>query len=368
MSTLDTSYAPSPRPVAADYTGAPNTPAFTGNELVAVGDESAAIAGRIVWWRLQGDVSRAELLDIMATIGADLSLAPPPPSPAAALANTLQTVGREVSALPRPCGNDLWALVHERVEKRRRRVRWNSTGPGATMPPPAETVEGLRVEGLDEEGADVRADGEEAPPVLPPTVIDDPGAPIAHDTLATVRLVAEPTGLRLHVKTLDEALAAKLHDAFAYFRDALSTREVSAWLTRCVATSLDGVSLRYRGGIYYLPPTSESRWSELIQALRASSGHRVSSVPAMTAADTASAVLDALQSQAEDFVNDTFARVADLKRNAANTRIATARDLRAKVLRYETLFGEGRLEALRLRLAGLEATLSTLAVTTSGPA
>lgn len=363
MHTTDTSPARPSRPVAADYTGVDHAP--LGAQLVAVDDTAAGIAGRIVWWRLTGDVSLAEIVDLMATIGADLSLAPPPPTPAAALANTLQTVGREVGATARPCGDGRWALVREQTATgRRQRVRWSSTGAGSpSTPPPAPTDDvNIAVEGLDSEAADEAAEPED---LTAPTVIADPGAPITHDTLAVVRLVAEAGGLRLHVKTLDEKLAAKLHESFAYFRDSLGTREASAWLTTVVGKSLDGVSLRHRGGVYYLPPESVARWALLVQALRATSGHRVSSVPAMTADDTAAAVLDALQLSADEFVDDTFDNLATLKRGAANTRITAAKELRAKVGRYEALFGAGRLAALRDRLDKLEAALATLNVMAS---
>lgn len=340
----------------------------TGTELVAVPGDSALTSGRIVWWRLTGAVSRAEVMDFMATVGADLSLAPAMPSPAAALANTLADVGRDFKAIPRPCKDGRWALVREHSgERKRRRVRWDGASAApASVPPPAgddtSATEGSLAElAANMEAAETETEASEAEDTSP-TVIADPGAPIGIDTLAVVRLVAANGAVSLHVRTLDEKLAVRLHEAFAFYRDALSTREASAWLSRVTGRDLDGISLRDKGGIYYLPPAAVEAWSKVVLTLRACSGHKVSTIPAMTAEDTAAAVLDALQAEADDFVEDTLGRVAELKKGAAATRQTRGRELLAKVSRYEALFGEGRLEALRERLGGLDVTLSTIAV------
>jgi len=161
--------------------------------------------------------------------------------------------------------------------------------------------------------------------------------------------------------------------AYAHYLDALTTEDISSWLTSQVKR-LNAVALRSGGGIYYLPPAVMPEWRKITEALKeAAPGHTVHSMPTIQmTTDGAKAILDCLSEEIEERVAKVSEKVISgaLGVRALENRADETKALLAKVVQYEGIMGE-RLDALRAHLANLQtdlvaATLAAEAVATEG--
>ena len=178
----------------------------------------------------------------------------------------------------------------------------------------------------------------------------------------TIRAVVLRDGTdRLAITRASPELVAQIEERFAYYRAHLTPRELANWLPRRVA-ALDGLTPRSMGGCYFIPRAGCAAWGRIVQTLAAVSAHRVFAIPVMKAEDTAAAFLDALQREAEAFAMAAYAELPTLGKRGREHRTAELQALVGKMGRYEALFGEGRLAAVRAVLATLEVACAVATV------
>lgn len=349
-------------PHAAILTGTDAAP--THGTLVATGD--GATAGLVSYWRCDGDVNLEELTALWADAGGDPEHLPPAPSPAAALAHAVRTLGLEYHLLARPMS------VAGGGSKRRRGGGWALVREIARVLPAVPRVS--PVEAPAEESAAVPAIdlgvgdgpfidlGAETMPA-PETPAEVELDPLSYETVLVVRIL---DGV-LHVTRADPVLEGKLRAAFEYHTGHLTPTEMATWLPALVH-AFDGIGIRDNGGVYFIPASGRANWQRVVSALRAVSSHRVFGIPVMPAEDTALAFLDALEREAEAFVEAAMLALPTLGDRGRDRRMADAAALHAKLERYETLFGEGRLQTVRARIKGLDRTGTVAALLAGTPA
>lgn len=330
---------------------------LTDQSLVACGD--SAVAGRIVWWRLSGDVSLAEFAPVWTQVHATVSpeeadsiarAIPAPPGPKTALAYALRRVGgRRYLVRPVP---DAMVLVREQKKTVRRPVMV------AAPVAPIETTapEWVRAEGDPELLVDTQA--ENAEPLAPAPQEEESlmsryaSAPILAAALRTIQGQEQPM---LLVESNDTALEASVREQYDYYRGAITPTEASAWLSRQIMR-LGGTPLRPDGGLYFIPRESIEEWNRVVRAMGASSDHRFLGVPVMPAADTSEAILDAMEAEAQSMFEHAAEALPSLGPKAKATLLKKVAAMTAKAAKYEKLLGEGRLARVR-------GSLDTLATT-----
>jgi hypothetical protein len=198
--------------------------------------------------------------------------------------------------------------------------------------------------------------------------LPDDGAILRFDVLARVSLIdgapiVEPQPVMGEPQELIDALQAN----FRAERRLLRGGDIGAWLVDCIMR-MDGVALRDRGSVYFVPAVHAVRLDALARALGAH-GTTVFQLPAMRSSDAASAVLAAIEAESQAAVDEVvaFASKDDPKNHtrAAEHRDAILDAAGAKLGRYEAMFGRvlspirARIIACRARLNGAPAVLPT---------
>jgi hypothetical protein len=252
--------------------------------------------GAMVWWELQGGVSMADLRAAWGRNGLDCSLIPTENPTRRALRRALDELPAKAH-LVRPLANKQgFSLVAE-------------SGEGEALSYQQEVTVVLQ---------------------------DD----------QTLRITgAQPT--------LDDMIRANYVHALATF----SSIEVSSILLRLVDT-LSSVTLRDRGGFYFLPPASIATFRKAAQAFKEVSGCVCYEVPAMRSDEAVAAILAAVEKEAltegqslEQVLSDTEASARTL-----STKSKAVARIEAKVASYETLLG-AKLTDVQNALAALRAKL-----------
>ncbi len=268
-------------------------------KVVAV-TEHIERAGTILMWTLSGPTDGEALRDQWVAAGLDPGRLPPPPTPATALRRAVGAL-REKSRIVHAIGKGNGFVV-----------------------------------------VDVTATA---------SAVDDPT--FAVQARASLDLVG-----RLVLKGGTDEVRQQITEAFATHENALSTEDVSAWLTK-VVVGLDGVALRGGGGVYFIPQTRLSELDTMIAALKAVSDHAIYRIPAMAGDDAVQAILDAVEAEAVAEAAAIEAALAEEKYGSGGlqNRIGRTDKVEEKVSRYEELLG-AKLETLRERLATLRADLT----------
>lgn len=306
--------------------------------LVAVEDTTEA--GVLVWWRFSGDVYRDELSETWKANGGEVDDLPTATSAQTALRYAARAAARTVPhVLARPIRGTGrfaagWALVSERAPE--------TPAEEAPATPAAATdaTEDTAVEG----------------PAVSEEVLtgDDP---LAYRVLAVVHLSQVGGSVGVVVSGRDPAVTASFKDTlverFAYFRDNFTARDLANWLPRRIV-ALDGIAVRDNGGVYFIPRDSRVAWERLVNTLRAVSAHKVFGVPVLPVEDTAYALLDAVEREVKEWTAATILELPDLKDRGRAARLAQMAKLKAKLTKYEGLFGAGRLDAVRASLSDLD--------------
>ncbi|MEN6547394.1 MAG: DUF6744 family protein, partial [Armatimonadia bacterium] len=145
----------------------------------------------------------------------------------------------------------------------------------------------------------------------------------------------------------------------------LSPNDISGMLLR-FCEGHDSVPLRVRGGFYFLPPAGVERFRRAAAVLRQVSGHALYEVPAMKSSEAVTAILAAVQHEAEA---EAEAMVAILDSGDAGARALRSQSKRCeraetKLARYEELLGQ-RLPELQARLSTLRSRLTEAALVAS---
>lgn len=273
-----------------------------GPNVIAVTD-GVSEAGAIVWWRLSGKVAADKLRAAWKERGLDIDIVPDNPSPEVSLHRAV-CEQQEKRRLIRPlAGVRGWAIVDEHADDKTDKLDWNQTC----------TVK-INVVG---------------------------------------QVAIEPS---------DSVLAAEIMQDFHTGLENLDPQDISGWLVR-LAREVDAVGLREGGGVYFVPRSELGTWRKMVDALRAVSAHSIYEIPALRSSEAVSAILDAVQSEAEQKVKTLEEILDDNKLGARGLRskIESCANMERKVGAYEALLGQ-KLEAIRERLASLQARLSEAAL------
>lgn len=288
--------------------------------VVAVTDADKATAGCIVWWRLSGTIDAEVLRTEWLAKGLDHNELPDNPGPVTALRRACRTQCKD-RVLVRPLGRgEGFAIVNEAVKR------------------------------------------------------EDKDTPLDHEIIALVTVndvgridVRSPrkAPTEAEAKAIDR-IRTEIRHSYDHHLETLSSKDISVWLVNLMPR-LDAVSLRDKGGVYFIPSHNVPRIEAAVSALRAVSEHRVHRVPAMRSEDAVDAILDAVDaeasSEAEGMEKELAA--ASLGKRGFETRIERCDDTERKVARYEELLGR-KLDTLRDRLVALRANL-TVAMVKSMP-
>lgn len=279
--------------------------------------------GAVTWWELSGFVDCDELTNAWLHAGLDSELLPDAPSNCAALKRTLKDVcaGR----LLRPIGGaGAWAVVNENREGRRGR-------------------------------ADLDYDLE---------------ARVWIDDFGNLDFNFRDSVLPVHEQlTLRHRLEAEYTDQLAL----LSFGEVSSWLVDTANKHCAAVSLRPRGGIYFIPKYyANGLWRRISKVLHKVSGHRVRRMPAMQGTDAIDAVMNAVVREADQLIDAISDDISEANKSddgmgkrAAKTRVRRCEELMQKLKAYDGLLGK-RLNGIRKRVD--QTRLNVLELRMSGAA
>lgn len=273
-------------------------------------------AGALSYWRLSGPLDGNALRAAWVAAGLDADWLPAPPTATVALARTLTSY----AGVSRVDG--------VRCERRAVKVRGNNEWAGGWI------LTDLRTH-----------DGHVEPHELLHARLD------ASDTL---------------IVEVSPDVSFDLADFRARFdreSAALAPTDVSNWLIR-LAGRLDAVSLRDRGGIYFLPRTQVELWERIVATVEAVSAgaYQVFRIPALQTKDAVQAILDALEHEAIDTIQAFEAAIsatgdAALGPRALATKQRQAAALAEKLGRYEALLGT-KLDVIRQTLELTQANLA----------
>jgi hypothetical protein len=261
------------------------------NGLVASLDGKGAV-GTIVWWTLGGKIPHTRFEAALRAVDSKVR-APEAPTRLAALSRACVEVARMHKLESRNVGRGQWALVRD---------------------PDLDAADKVLTYGV-----------------------------VARAFFEAGELVVESD---------DEAMKDAIRAAHAQAKDELSATEVSMWLCE-VLEDVHAVSLRDRGGVYFLPATKEETWSKIVEALRQCSQTGVYGVPAMRSTDAIEAIVAALSSEASSQVDAIMAELGAPEDEALGKRGLATRErqlgtLLEKIEHYEKLLG-AKLEELTSR-------------------
>ena len=267
------------------------------SDVIAVQD-GGPTTGIIVWWELAGNVVLTEMLEALADQCLDDSWAPPPPTLDRALqraALSCCTGGREML---RPLSRrGRWEIVHEKVVH--------------TQDDDFNEIETL-------------------------------------EHRAVVQGWAEPDGSdnrQPHIRIVDDSAGPKLRQAILgkvqYYENLLTHDDISMWLLWVAnSTQVRSVSLRQRGGFYFIPNASVPFWRSIAEAVRDCSGHSMFEIPAMRSDEAVEAVLYSLQRESVAAFKELESYLAgETSTRGLNSCERRVELIRAKVKHYVDLLG-----------------------------
>lgn len=273
-------------------------------KIIAVTDTNAP-AGAIIMWALSGTVPHARLEAAWVARGGDAADLPKAPKPRRVLRRALQTLAGK-RRLVRPLGEHAergHALVDER---------------------------------------------------------DEGDAGLVHATSASARV----EGGALRVEGAGPDLSHAIEARYQAQQGLLLASDIGDWLVQQVPATLDGVALRPKGGVYFVPPHAIERLDMLAATLADVGVARIFRVPAMHSEDAVETILHAVQNEARDGAVALAEALADSVHTTRRGWEARLRDLdalEAKVTRYEALLGAS-LTTLHEKLTPLRAGLAAAAL------
>lgn len=252
--------------------------------IVAVHDEHVPhLAGCISWWSLEGEVVLDDLQD--ALLAHKVELATPIPEP-----SQLQVLQRAMLALKsprdlvRPVQRGVIDFVQETVEEDQLHYRARLRATAATD-----------------------ADQIMVSPMTPE----------------------------------DLELAEELKAEIVRYKDVRVPTDLSGWFGD-VLVELKAVSLRDRGGVWFIPSgKAYDTWKALRSALSSCSKHRLETVPAMRTEDTVELVLRSLVDEAQREYNELLGYLsgAELSTRGLNSSERKVRQTADLVAHYKDLLG-----------------------------
>lgn len=299
---------------------------FTDIKGVVAVDEHVPSAGAIVWWRLSGRVDYDTFKAAWLAAGLSEEDLPTACSPATALRRAVDDL-REKRVLVRPLGR------RKKTASDKREGDEEVASRGFVVV--RERVSEDETEELDHEKV----------------------AKITLDVLGRVKVTTLRDGSADETARLLKTVTGQ----FDFHLESLDTGDFSSWLVRMMPR-LDAVSLRDKGGVYFVPFHAVQKVANVVGVLRQVTEHVVNRVPAMRSDDAVDAILDAITQEAQDEAAHLEQDLADMKYGEVGfqNRVERCEAVDAKVARYEELLGR-KLEGLRERLETIRANL-TIAV------
>lgn len=281
---------------------------MTQPQVMTVNDIDPNMCGALVYWSMSGTTNIDDLGAAWDDAGLDQKLIPLMPSPETALRRAVKEQASK-RILVRRITNG-WALVNEKAE--------GDSLDYAVM---------LRVK-LDKVG----------------------------------RLAFEEGPAWEH----DDRVKIDINSAYLRSMDELSQTDMSGFLVKLV-DSVAALRLRETGGFYFIPKTALHAWRSYAGAIRASSDHTISEIPALTSTEAIDAVLSALRTEAEGAAVAMEEELAaeELGAVALRNRSVACEKMADKVSKYEKLLGVAQTE-LRDRLDTLKVNLATAALMAGG--
>lgn len=213
------------------------------SQFIVVPDGS--VTGAIVWWELSGGIDLEDFREKLAAVGFTEEWLPKAPSIEVAALRALQGRVKTKRQLVRPL---------------RRRGAWDFV----------------------EESVTTSEDGD-------PT--------LDYEALLRLEVASDASVTITPFTQVGGVLAEELSNAMAFFTRTLVAADVSEWLLM-VARRLDAVSLRERGGFYFIPNTSMDLWASVKDCLRVVSDNQLREMPAMRTEEAVEAVLSGLRAEA----------------------------------------------------------------------
>jgi len=172
----------------------------------------------------------------------------------------------------------------------------------------------------------------------------------------------------LHCWEDETGAAEQLAASVDKFRGVLDGYDVGMWLAGVVLPSMNALTLRDRGGVYYVPPTTIARYREIAGALADLSKCRIFEMPAMECEQACAAILDAVQREAEKAARKMEDELidGDLSPRALKNRTRDIDKVLSKVASYEAMLGAS-LTTLHERFELLSAQVAAAILTASAP-
>lgn len=256
-------------------------------ELIAVaaGDE---VTGGVVYWQLTGVVDRSTLVAAMESRGLEDKDAPALASPELALGRAMRELQARNILVRRLKGAGGWAVLHEREVNAK-----------------LETEQTVRIYLSGEKDQEV------------------------------VKFEAQP-GFEAQAQIEFDRAVAEYNKQ----RAALNVTDLSSWLVK-VSVKLDGIPLRDRGGMYFVPRASIETFRKVKESLMEVSGCQVYEIPAMHSTETVKAIFDAVGRDAQSFVSDVEGEYnMGMGKLAAKNRKEEVEEILKRVRSYAKLLNQ----------------------------
>lgn len=255
--------------------------------LIAVAT-SSDVTGGVIYWQLTGEVNRDELVAAMVEQGLSEEDAPALPTPEVALGRAAKEL-QSRSVLIRKLKVGGWAVVSE------------SEVQGALQ---HQQIVRVFLQGEKDQ--------------------------------ETIKYAATP-GFEAEAALEADRIIAEYNKA----RAALSVIDLSSWLVRLASKTLEGVPLRDRGGIYFVPRANIEAVRKVKAALAAKSGCIIHEIPAMHSSEAIAAIYDAVGSESSAFISEVESELeAGIGPRAAKNRVKEVEVFLKKVRNYESLLGQ----------------------------
>lgn len=145
----------------------------------------------------------------------------------------------------------------------------------------------------------------------------------------------------LHFNPLGHHLQNTITTAYDRHLVTIGSDDVRHWLTHKVLPLALAVTLRQGGGVYFIPDRCIRDFRLILQAIKASSAHRIFAVPAQRSEDAVAGVLDAICNETEEEITQMNKKLTegDLGKRALNTQLGQCDQQIEKLRRYEELLG-----------------------------
>lgn len=260
-----------------------------GNNLVAVKDLNDDLCGKLIWWELDGFIKHDVLIRAWSAAQLPPELQPVLPESATALRLAMHKVSTG-NIRARKVKN-AWAVVTEDVD-------------GKAYKTEQDWVVELQ----------------------------------ADDSLKFSWVSPR------NMNAQDHELSLSIQNWYDRFRSDFCARSISTWLTNPhngLVGQLDAVTMRERGGLYFIPKTKMVLWNKIVGLLKAHSKHSIHNIPALFTDDVVESVMSGVMRELDNTVSDvdrTF-NEKELGARAIQTQLDRLADARAKAARYKKMLG-----------------------------